>query len=389
MLLSLEILLNKLAIREKRKNKSIHLKIPFFDLKPAHDELKKELGAAYQTIFESNAYILGIETEAFEREFADYCGSQHAVSVASGTDALYLALRACEIGPGDEVITVSHTFIATALAITQTGAKPVFVDIDPKTYHMDPAKIEAALTPQTKAILPVDLYGQPADLNPILDIAKQKKLRIIEDAAQAHGAKYFQKRVGSITDATCFSFYPSKNLGALGDGGAVTTNDREIAERLKLLRNYGQKEKNIHQIKGTNSRLDSLQAAFLRVKLKKLNEWNQMRQKCAVWYREILTGVKDVELPWVAPEREHVYHLFVILHPKRDQLKKKLEEKGIGVGLHYPKAIHQQPAFREMSGQAADLKVTEKVASQCLSLPMYPHLSRDMVELIGQAIKSA
>jgi len=358
--------------------------IPFLDLKQPYSELKEELDCAYQRVMNSGWYIHGTELKAFESEFADYCNVKYCIGVGNGLDALHLILRAMDIGEDDEVIVPSNTFIATWLAVSYAGATPVPVEPDEKTYNIDPSKIEAAITEKTKAIMPVHLYGQPADMDPILKIAARHHLRVIEDAAQAHGARYKGKRTGSLGDAAGFSFYPGKNLGAFGDGGAVTTNDSIIAERICQLKNYGSQRKYIHGIKGFNSRLDELQAAFLRVKLRHLDEWNARRCKLADCYRRCLDGV-DIDLPKILSGLESIFHLFVIRTTHRDTLQNALKEAGIETLIHYPIPPHKQGAYKSI--QNFSLPIAESMSQEVLSLPMGPHLSSAMAEEISRHIK--
>jgi dTDP-4-amino-4,6-dideoxygalactose transaminase len=359
-------------------------KIPFLDLKQAYLELKNELEIAFTRVMDSGWYILGEELRAFESEFADYCNVKHCVGVGNGLDALHLILRAMDIGSGDEVIVPSNTFIATWLAVSYAGATPVPVEPHETTYNIDPTGIETAITEKTKAIMPVHLYGQPADMEPILEIAERYHLKVIEDAAQAHGARYKGKQVGGLGNAAGFSFYPGKNLGAYGDGGAVTTNDPIIAEKVRTLRNYGSQIKYSHDMKGFNSRLDELQAAFLRVKLRHLEEWNARRLELVECYRQYLIGTK-VLLPDIPMEFGSVFHLFVIRTTNRDMLQAGLKEAGIETLIHYPTPPHKQGAYRSMQGN--DLPIAERMSREMLSLPMGPHLSRAMVEEIAQHIK--
>jgi dTDP-3-amino-3,4,6-trideoxy-alpha-D-glucose transaminase len=346
-----------------------------------------EIDQAIAAALRGNRYILGPQTQAFEAEFAAYLGLKHSVGVGSGTEALHLAIRALDIGPGDEVITVAHTAVATVAAIELSGATPVLVDIDPHTYTIDPAKIEAALTPRTRAIIPVHLYGGPADLSPILDLAQRFDLKLIEDCAQAHGARYHGQRVGSWSDVACFSFYPTKNLGAIGDGGLVATNDPALYERLSLLRQYGWHERYISDLPGWNTRLDELQAAILRVKLRHLDADNAKRRRLASMYNELLYGVPNLVLPTETLETEHVYHLYVIRHPRRDELAAYLREKEIGTAIHYPMPIHLQPAYRGRLGDVGSLPATEQAATEILSLPMYPELAEEVVITVANAIR--
>jgi dTDP-3-amino-3,4,6-trideoxy-alpha-D-glucose transaminase len=357
------------------------MSVPFLDLAAPYRELHDELDAATQRVLASGWYLLGPEIEAFEAEFAAYCGAAHCVGVGSGLDAIELVLRALDIGPGDEVIVPAHTFIATWLAVAATGATPVAVEPDIRSYNIEPAAIEAAITPRTRAIVPVHLYGHPADLDAIDAIARRHGLPVIEDAAQAHGARYRGERIGSRFAAT-FSFYPAKNLGALGDGGAVVTNDAGIAARVRLLRNYGSTIKYHHEIKGTNSRLDEIQAAVLRVKLARLDSWNARRTVVAQRY---LTELPDtVELPAVCSWAEPVWHLFVVRHVHRDRLRDHLTAAGVGTLIHYPIAPHMSAAFAD--SKTGPLPRTEQLAGEVLSLPIGPHLSGGQVDEVIAAV---
>jgi dTDP-4-amino-4,6-dideoxygalactose transaminase len=346
---------------------------------------QSEINAAIAAALDGNRYILGPQTQAFEQEFAAYLGVRFASGVGSGTEALHVAIRACGLGPGDEIITVSHTAVATVSAIELAGATPVLVDIDPVTYTIDPDKIEQAITPRTRAIIPVHLYGAAAHLNPIIDLARRHHLKVIEDCAQAHGARYAARVVGSFGDVACFSFYPTKNLGAIGDGGLVATNDPAIAENLNLLRQYGWRERYVSEIAGWNTRLDELQAAILRVKLRHLDEDNAKRRALAAIYDEQLAGV--VTIPIEPVNTRHAYHLYVIRHPRRDALLQFLHERGIGTAIHYPVPIHLQPAYRGRLGDVGSLPKTERAAQEIVSLPMYPELSEDDVRTVAQAIR--
>jgi dTDP-4-amino-4,6-dideoxygalactose transaminase len=307
------------------------------------------------------------------------------VGVGNGTDALYLALRALGIGPGDEVLTVAHTFIATTEAISLTGARPVFVDIREDTMLMDPDAVEAAITPRTRAIVPVHLYGQPCDMDRIMEIARRRQLKVVEDAAQAHGARWRGRRVGSIGDAGCFSFFPGKNLGAYGDAGAVVSQDEELIRRVRMLANHGRLDKYLHQMEGVNSRLDGLNAAVLRIKLRKLDEWNAARRRNAKQYMDILTG-SDAVLPGVNQLAEPVWHLFVVRVSERDDVLKQLKERGIAAGVHYPVPLHRQPAYKHLEMAAGKLPITERVASHVVSLPMYPELSTDQIATVSRLL---
>lgn len=349
--------------------------VPFLDLKAAYLELRDELDVAYRRVMESGWFILGEEVEAFEREFADYCGVKHCIGVGNGLEALHLILRGCGFGVGDEVIVPANTYIATWLAVSYSGATPIPVEPDLRTYNIDPTLIEAAITPRTRAILPVHLYGQPADMDPILLLARQYGLKVIEDAAQAHGARYKGRRAGSLGDAAGFSFYPSKNLGAMGDAGVIVTNDDGLADRVRMLRNYGSRVKYYNEIKGFNSRLDPLQAALLRVKLRYLDDWNQRRKFVAEQYMESLTDISDLTLPDVPEWAEPVWHLFVVRHPQRDALQEHLTQAGVDTLIHYPVPPHLSGAYSDHSWRSGDFPLTEQLARTVLSIPMGPHLT--------------
>lgn len=350
--------------------------VPFMDLTRQHRNMKKDILSAIESILESSQFILGEELSHFEKDFADFCRVKYAVGVDSGISAIELSLRALGIKEGDEVIMPAHTFIATASAISFCGAKPVLVDVDAKTYTIDLGKIEEAVTSKTKAIIPVHLYGQSADMKPIMEIANKHNLVVIEDAAQAHGGTYSHKKTGSLGNAGCFSFYPAKNLGAFGDGGIVITNNKKIVEKIRMLRNYGQKEKYKHIFLAYNCRLDTIQAAILRVKLKYLDEWNEKRRRIARYYNEHLINL-PLTLPFEAEYSKHVYHLFVVLTPLRDKLQEYLKKKGISTGLHYPRPIHLQEAYKFLSYKEGDFPITEKISRECLSLPMFPDFKED------------
>lgn len=361
--------------------------IPFVDLVGQCNELCDEIVPAIEHVIRGASFILGDEVQRFEQQFAEYCHAAHCVSVASGTDALHLALRALEIGKGDEVITVANTFAATALAIAYTGATPVFVDIATEDYNMDPQMLQDAITTKTKAIVPVHLYGQPAEMDAIRQIADRHGLAIVEDACQAHGAYYRQDAAGTMGDAGCFSFYPGKNLGAFGDGGAVVCNDLKLAEKLRLLRNYGQRVKNEHSMIGYNSRLDTVQAAVLRVKLAYLDLWNEQRRDAAGWYGELLTAVgAPLELPIEKSHVRHVYHLYVVQHDDRDGLSDYLKQRGIQCGIHYPHPICHAAPFRAAKTFPKDVAVSTRAAQRILSLPMYPGLHHDDIQRIANEI---
>lgn len=363
------------------------IQVPFVDLVAQHAAIHAEIAEATGRVLRNADFILGRDVELFEEEFARFCESRYGIGVDSGTSALELALRAYGVGPGDEVITVANTFIATTLAISETGATPVLVDVDPATHTIDVERLAGAITSRTKAIIPVHLYGQPADMDPILDIAARHHLIVIEDACQAHGARYKGRRVGSLGHAAAFSFYPSKNLGACGDGGIVVTSDAQVARSLQMLRNYGQEAKYHHSVRGYNRRLDTLQAAVLRVKLTHLDQWNAARRRHATIYSRWLNGV-DVVCPVEQPYAESVWHLYVIQLEDRDALKSYLAALGIAAGTHYPVPIHLQPAYRELGYRAGDFPVTERAAQRILSLPMYAELPPSAVEYVATAIRS-
>ncbi|MCX7513738.1 DegT/DnrJ/EryC1/StrS family aminotransferase [Frateuria hangzhouensis] len=348
--------------------------IPFLDLAAAHAEIGREIEEAIHRVLESGSYILGRELEAFEADFADYCGAKFCIGVGNGLDALHLSLLALGIGPGDEVIVPSNTFIATWLAVSQCGAVPVPVEPNAATHNIDPSLIEEAVTTRTRCIIPVHLYGQPADIDPILAIADHHGLPVLEDAAQSHGARYRGRRVGSLGDAAAWSFYPGKNLGALGDGGAVTTNNSAIAERLRVLRNYGSRTKYVNEVRGTNSRLDSLQAAILRVKLRNLDRWNEHRKVLANLYLRELGHLKAA-LPAVPEWADPVWHLFVVGLDERERVQKKLHEAGITSLIHYPIPPHMQQAYTDLGIPQGTLPIAEDLANRVLSLPLGPHMN--------------
>ena len=363
--------------------------IPFVDLKAQYNSIKEEVDLSIQRVLDTTSFIMGEDLIKFEEEFALFCNTKYAIGVANGSDALTLALIACGIGEGDEVITVPNTFIATTEAITHVGGKIVFVDINPKTYTIDVSKTEDKITKNTKAIIPVHLYGQPADMDPIVELAKKYNLKIIEDAAQAHGAEYKGKKVGSIEDVACFSFYPGKNLGAYGDAGILTTNNEEIARKVRLLRNHGRITKKYeHKIEGYSSRLDNLQAAILRVKLKYLNKWNDMRRKNAKKYNELLSNIDGIIIPYEADYAKHVYHLYVIRTENRDKLREELKSEGIATGIHYPIPLHLQPAYNYLGYKRGDFPVTEEYSKKILSLPMFAELTDKQIDEIVKLIRN-
>ena len=362
------------------------MKVPFLDFVGPYEELKPELDAAFGRFMRSAWYILGKEVEAFEQEFANYCGSKYCIGVGNGLEALHLILRAYGIGKGDEVIVPSNTYIATWLAVSYADAKPVPVEPDPQTFNLAPARIEAAITPHTKAIMPVHLYGQPADMDPLNAIAKKHGLKVIEDNAQAQGARYKGRRTGSLGDSAGHSFYPGKNLGAFGDAGAVTTDDAALADKVRTLRNYGSKKKYYNEVKGYNSRLDEMQAALLRVKLKKLDEWNARRSVIARRFLTAMPGTPNLTLPFVPTWAEPVWHLFVVRHPKRDAFQQRLNEAGIGTLIHYPVPPHLSGAYADAGFKRGDFPLAEQLAETVLSLPMGPHLPPDQASLVEQAV---
>jgi dTDP-4-amino-4,6-dideoxygalactose transaminase len=359
--------------------------IPFVDLKTQHANIKTEIEAAVAKVLESNQFVLGEEVAAFEEEFAVYCGARYGVAVNSGTSALHLALLAAGIGPGDEVITVPFTFVATVAAILYAGARPVFVDIDPQSYTIDTKQIENALTERTKAIIPVHLYGQPADMEPILDIARRHGLTVIDDAAQAHRSEYQGRRIGSIGDLSCFSFYPGKNLGAYGEGGIVLTNNPEYARAISMLRDWGQKEKYQHTLKGYNYRMDGLQGSILRVKLRHLDSWTETRRANAALYNQLLSE-SDVVTPCEMSYAHHVYHVYVVRTPHRERLQQALFNQDIQTGIHYPIPVHLQPAYADLGYHAGDFPCSEQAAREVLSLPMYVGLGSAQLESVSEAV---
>lgn len=361
--------------------------IPFVDLKPQNEAIRRQLEKSFSDSLDESYYILSPSVKKFEENFAKYLGVKYCIGVASGTDALILALKALDIKPGDEVIVPANTFIATALAATYVNAKPVLVDVNPETFNIDVSNLEKAITKKTKAIIPVDLCGQPADMIAMKRIAKKHKLYVVEDAAQSHGAMIGNKRVGNFADITTFSFYPAKNLGALGDGGAVVTNNKSLYKKVLSLRNYGQKKKYYHNEKGFNSRLDTIQASFLDIKLKKLDAWTKERQKIAEFYNKNLANIKDVKTPKVLENASHVYHLYVIRTKKRNALKAYLDQRGIMTQIHYPVPIHLQKAYKDLGYKKGDFPVSEKLSKEILSLPLYPGITKDQLAEVVSAIK--
>jgi len=361
--------------------------IPFLDLKSPYLELKQKLDAAIARVVSSGWFIGGIEVDQFEEKYAQYCSVKHAVGVANGLDALHLALRAMDVGHGDEVIVPSNTYIATWLAVSQCGATPVPVEPDPRTYNIDPSLIEAAITSRTKVILPVHLYGQPADMDSITAIARKHGLRVLEDGAQAHGARYKGQRLGAHGDAVAWSFYPGKNLGAMGDGGAVTTNDAQLADRIRVLRNYGSRVKYVNEVQGYNSRLDPLQAAILSVKLEHLDEWNVRRSNIAMHYQKNLSA-NSLILPYVPDWADPVWHLYVVQHPKRDLLHKALDAVGVGTLIHYPIPPHRQQAYENNSGKFGSFPLADCMAEMVLSMPIGPHATSDQIDFVINSVNT-
>ncbi|RCJ18242.1 erythromycin biosynthesis sensory transduction protein eryC1 [Nostoc minutum NIES-26] len=361
--------------------------IPFLDLKAQYLSIKDEIDTAVLKVLESTQFVLGNEVTALEKDFADYCGAGDGIAVNTGTSALHLALLAAGIGAGDEVITVPFTFVATAAAICYTGAKPVFVDIDPVSYTIDVTQIEKAITERTKAILPVHLYGQPADMVPILEIARRHGLTVIEDAAQAHGAEYKGQKVGAIGDIGCFSFYPGKNLGAYGEGGMIVTNNPEYAHIMRMLRDWGQERKYHHVLKGYNYRMDGIQGAILRVKLRYLEEWTEARRTHAARYDALLKD-SSLTVPTVMPYSRHVYHVYAVRSPQRDDLQQKLNEQGIQTGIHYPIPVHLQPAYADLGYKPGDFPHSELAAREVLSLPMFAELTPAQINIVAESLQN-
>lgn len=362
------------------------MQVPFVDLPAEYQEIKQEIDTAVNRVLKKAQFILGQELEQFEQEWAKYLSVKFAIGVGNGTDALLMALKILGIGAGDEVIIPSHSFVATAFAVTAAGATPVFADVDPTTHVIDPSQIATKISKQTKAIIPVHLYGNPAPMQEIMALAKTHRLKVIEDAAQAHGATYQGKKAGTFADFGCFSFYPSKNLGAYGDGGAIVTSDADLAKKVRLFRNYGQKQKYASDVLGLNSRLDELQAAVLRVKLRHLDQWNQLRREKALLYRSLFDKQSDLQLPQESNGSKTVYHLFPIMVPKRDQLQTYLGNAGITTQCHYPVPIHQQKVYRNLPSAQVKLPVTEKISAQTLSLPIYPQITDQQIEYVAKNV---
>jgi dTDP-4-amino-4,6-dideoxygalactose transaminase len=362
------------------------MKVPYLDLKAQYEPIRGEIGDAIQQVLDRTAFAGGPFVAQFEKEFAAFCGTQFAVGVGSGTDALWMALLALGVGPGDEVITVPDTFIATAEAISYCGAKPVFVDVDPVTYNMDPSKIEAAITPKTRAIIPVHLFGQMADMDPIMEIARKWELLVVEDASQAHGAEYKGRKAGSIGDAGCFSFYPGKNLGAYGEAGAVVTSDEDLDGKIRMLRDHGQAKKYHHTMVGWNARMDGIQGAVLSVKLRHLPSWNEGRRRNAGIYDELLGAMAGVVAPKEAAYGKHVYHIYAIRVPQRDRVIASLAEKEIYCGIHYPIPLHLLDAYKSLNLGKGSFPVAEKSAAEFVSLPMYPELTHAQIDRVAGGI---
>jgi dTDP-4-amino-4,6-dideoxygalactose transaminase len=372
----------------KFSSQHLGMTVPFLDLKGNYLSIEHEIQEAVNRVLKSGWFILGEEVKAFETVFATYCGTAHCIGVGNGLDALHLILKGYDIGTGDEVIVPANTYIATALAVSYSGATPVLVEPDSETYNIDPEKIEQAITSRTKAIMTVHLYGQPADVISINAIAKKHGLKVIEDNAQAHGALFDGKRTGGLSDAAATSFYPGKNLGAYGDGGAITTNDAVLAEKVRMLANYGQEKKYYNKFKGFNSRLDELQAAILSVKLKHLDAWTARRREIACLYFEQLADVSDVKLPATHPSTTPVYHLFVIRHPRRNEMQAHLSKHGIGTLIHYPVPLHLQEAYQDLGLPSGTFPITEKLSHEVISLPMYPELTTDMISIVTDTIRT-
>jgi len=365
------------------------MKIPFLDLKTHHAALRGELDRAIAEVIDANAFAGGPFVADFEGDFARCCDCKTAIGLGSGTEALWLALLALGVGLGDEVITVPSTFMATAEAITYTGATPVFVDVDERTYTMDPAELAGAITPRTKAIMPVHLFGQSADLDPIIEFARQHNLAVIEDASQAHGAEYKGRKVGSIGDVGCFSFYPGKNLGAFGEAGAAVTNDADLAEKIRILRDHGQSRKYHHSVVGWNCRMDGIQGAVLKIKLRHLDRGNQARRSHAARYNEALQGIEGIILPSEADYARHVYHIYAVRVSDRDDLIKRFEQEQIGCGIHYPVPVHLQEAYANLGYQRGSFPVSEVTSDEFISLPMYPELTATQIDTVAACVREA
>ena len=365
------------------------MSIPFIDFKEQNRMIQAEVDLGFKKVFEKGDYILGEQAHTFEKAFSGYCEAAYGVGVNSGTDALHLALMALDIKEGDEVIVPTHTFIATALCVSFCRAKPVFVDIEPDTYNIDPKAFQKAITARTKAVIPVHIYGQPANMDEIVAIARQHGIKVVEDAAQAHGSRYKGKRVGSLGDVACFSFYPTKSLGACGDAGMIVTNNKETYEKALMLRDYGRQGRYEHKIKGTNSRLDTIQAVVLNAKLKHLDQWNEMRAKNAALYAQLLKPLTGVVTPITKSDRTHVFQTYAILVPNRDKVMEAMKAQGVGVLIHYPIGLHLQEAYADLGYKLGAFPVAEKVASQVMSLPMFPHMTSEQVQGVVAALATS
>lgn len=365
------------------------MKVPFLDLQAHHAPLRSEFDRAIREVIDSGAFAGGPFVAAFEKDFAAFCDCEHAVGLGSGTEALWLALLAADIKAGDEIITVPNTFMATAEAISYCGAKPVFVDVNERTYTMDPNALEDALTPQTRAIIPVHLFGQTADMDPILEFARQHDLLVIEDAAQAHGATYHGRKAGSLGDAGCFSFYPGKNLGAFGEAGAVVTRNTALRDKIRILRDHGQVRKYHHTMVGWNCRMDGIQGAILRIKLRHLERGNQLRRQHALQYGQLLADIDEILKPVEAPYAKHVYHVYAVRVQDRDDILGKLAEEGIECGVHYPVPLHLQEAYRGLGYREGAFPVAERIAREFVSLPMFPELNEKQIEIVAGVLKAS
>lgn len=374
---------------KSKREKIAPIQVPFLDLNAHHEPLRAEFSRAIEEVIDCGAFAGGRFVEAFEKDFAEYCMADQAIGVASGTDALLLVLKGLNVGPGDEVITVPGTFFATAEAISLCGAKPVFVDINEETCNLDPAGLEKAVTPRTKAIIPVHLFGQPADMNPILKFARDRGIAVVEDSCQAHGAEYEGRRTGSLADAGCFSFYPGKNLGAFGEGGAVVTNNLELTQRIWMLRDHGQSQKYHHRLVGWNARMDGIQAAVLQIKLRHLDAKNDQRIANAKRYQTLLADVGGVSLPVCLPQVRHVYHIFAVMVENRDEVMKFLTDRGVGCGIHYPVPVHLQEAYRSLGHGPGSFPVAERCSSRLLSLPMFPELTNRQIDYVAEVLSEA
>ncbi|MDQ6861099.1 MAG: DegT/DnrJ/EryC1/StrS family aminotransferase [Verrucomicrobiota bacterium] len=365
------------------------MKVPFLDLKAHHAPFRAEFSRAIEEVIDAGAFAGGPFVAAFEEDFARFCETKFAIGVGNGTDALWFALLAHGVGPGDEVITVPSTFMATAEAITYCGATPVFVDIDEETYTMDPEQLAGALTPRTKAVIPVHLFGQMADMDPIVAFAREHGLYVIEDAAQAHGAKYNGRSAGTIGDAACFSFYPGKNLGAFGEAGAVVTNDAKLNEKIRILRDHGQSRKYYHSMVGWNGRMDGIQGAVLRIKLRHLARGNELRRKHAVQYHSAFEGLEGLIVPTTASYAKHVFHIYALRVEARDNMMRSLEEKGIGTGVHYPVPVHLQEAYAGLGYTNGAFPISEKTSAEFISLPMFPELTPEQIDYVAEGVKES